>query len=138
MRKWIDYPENSLGSGSTADSLVGLAINIEEAFNVGKSLLAAFLDVEAVSNNLVPCTLLQILADTSISGNILRYVRFSTALRRVYNETLGKGCRILCKGIPLGGVLSPLLFIMYIKDIGKGILKSATLFNFADDSAIFR
>lgn len=41
------------------------------------------------------------------------------------------------KGVPQGGVLSPLLYIIYVKDITKNVPKSVKISQFADDIAVY-
>lgn len=140
---WVEHnnvlPGNQAafrGGHSTSDSLVGLTINVQEAFEAGKGLLGAFLDIDAAFPSVDPSILLQKLTDVGISGSVLNYVKFATAERRIYNDLLGDGHRILRRGLPQGGVLSPLLFNLYVRDICKGVPKSVTVLQFADDLAV--
>lgn len=116
---------------------MGLTISVEEAFSQRRGLLAAFLDVDSAFPSVVPSILLDRLAKLGVSLPMLKYVKHCTFERSVYSDKLGNGYRTLSRGLPQGGVLSPLLYSLYVADICKGVPRSVTVSQFADDLAVY-
>lgn len=114
---WLEYnkllPKHQTGfckGHSTIDNLVSLTLNVEEAFSNKKDLLAAFLDVNGAFDNVNISILLEQLAKIGFPMNLIRFMKFLTYERLVYTELTGDKPRIIHKGVPQGGVLSPLLY----------------------------
>ena len=55
----------------------------------------------------------------------------------IYTEKLKNQCRYSLKGVPQGGVLSSLLYVIYCKDITNGIPTSVTVSQFVDDISLY-
>ena len=68
---------------------------------------------------------------------MIKFVKFITYERLIYTNNLEEEPRLVCKGVPQGGVLSPLLFNIYIYKISQKIPKSVTVAQFADDIALY-
>ena len=72
----------------------------------------------------------------------MQMVRWLTAFLRtrtaevMINGTLSKRVRMK-QGLPQGSVLSPLLFLLFINDIGKDIPEDVQQSLFADDAALY-
>ena len=144
LQWWVEchqvLPPNQTGfrrGHSTVDSLLGLTVGVEDAFSRGSGLLAAFLDVDAAFPSVNPDILLLRLKEVGVSSSVLRYVKFSTNERRIYCDLLGDECRKSYLGVPQGGVLSPLLYNIYVAGICKNVPKSVVVSQFADDIAVY-
>ena len=57
--------------------------------------------------------------------------------RFIHSDFLSNILRAVYKGVPQRGVLSPILYILYVTDITKGIPRSVHVSQFADDIAIY-
>ena len=121
---------------SCIDNLTILKIKIDGAFQEGKEVLSAFLDVKGAFDNVDSSILLKILAEYNCSKSFLQFVKFITYERKVYTQFTGENYRLIYKGVPQGGVLSPLLYILYVSKILKRLSKDIIVSQFADDIAI--
>ena len=63
----------------------------------------------------------------------IRTVKSWIHRNKIFTESLGEEHRVIGKGVPQGGVLSPLLYLIYVLDIAKGIPKSVLIYQFVDD-----
>ena len=99
---------------STTDNLTNLSIKIEESFSKKRDLMAAFLDVEGAFDNVNIYLLLIKLAEVGCSSKIIQFIKFLTFERFIYTNSLKNQARKVYKGVPQGGVLSPLLYIIYV------------------------
>ena len=101
---------------SCTDNLVTLLTSIKIARNRCKDTLGAFLDVQSAFDN-INCTLLiQKLAETDSSPNIIKFnkrLTFDGNISAV-RGTEDYDARATWKGLPQGGVLSPLLYDFYV------------------------
>lgn len=123
---------------SCNDNLQNLAMYIENGFNNGgKDTLAAFLDVQGAFDNVQPAIHLEKLKEIGASRSILNFVQHITIQRSIYTEFNLEEPRISLKGVPQGGVLSPLLCSIYVAGITKGISKFVQISQFADDIALY-
>ena len=91
-------------------------------------------------NILKPCIkLLYKLCRMGFGGNSLRWISEflcgRTQYVRVQNEA--SSSQNVVSGIPQGTVLGPLMFLLYVNDMGD-VLKHSDLVLYADDSKIFK
>ena len=112
---------------SCTDNLVDLTLYVDQALANKKDVLAVFLDVSAAFDNVNSDILLQKLASIGLSKSILHYIKFIRHRRSIFTESLDNEFRYSFKGVPQGGVLSPLLYILYVADITQGVPKSVSL-----------
>lgn len=77
-----------------------------------------------------------------ISKNVMKFIAELVFVRRAHfyiMDRLGNHhllIRLLYKGLPQGGVLSPLLYILYIKSTNVRIPTHTIILKFADDMAL--
>lgn len=122
---------------SCTDNLVNLKLKIDEAFVEKKEVLAAFLDVKGAFDNINVDILLKKLSEIGCSNKFLKYIKFLTYERYIHTDYTGENYRKVHKGVPQGGVLSPLLYILYVSDIIKDLQKTVSIAQFADDIALY-
>ena len=65
----------------------------------------------------------------------IRIVKSLSHSNKIFTESLGKEKehRVIGKDVSQVDVLSPLLYLIYVLDIAKGISKSVLIYQFADD-----
>lgn len=100
-------------------------------------MLAAFLDVKGAFDGVIIDILLQKLASIGCPKNLVSFIKFLTSERFIHTNTTGDLPRMVYKGVPQGGVLSPLLYVLYVSHIMNNIPKTLNVSQFADDIAIF-
>lgn len=124
---------------SCTDNLVALSLAVENSFLNGDEVLAAFLDIRGAFDNVNVDILLSKLASLSISLQIVKFIRLLVYERNMFFKTSDPTDIHLkaFKGVPQGGVLSPLLYTLYVKDITKNISKNVTVLEYADDIALY-
>ena len=122
---------------STMDNLTSLTLYVEDGFKKGKDTLAAFLDVKGAFPGVKPHLLLEKLRKVGVSDVVLEYVRHTTAERYIYSQYNLKEPRFSYQGLPQGGVLSPLLYLIYVSEVNKGLPRSLQISHFADDIAVY-
>ena len=141
---WLEYhnllPNDQQGfrkGRSCTDSLLYLTLTIREAFKEKKEVLAAFLDVHAAFDNINIDILLAKLSELGCSEKILLFIKHLTRERFIHTDLLEEKFYITYKGVPQGGVLSPLLYIIYVAHLTSGLSKRILTCQFADDLALF-
>ena len=121
---------------STYDNLVNLSLDAEKALSSDRHLLAAFLDVSGAFDNVNCDILLQKLASIGCSKNLIQFAKSILSNHQIKTEVLGEEFRTIGKGVPQGGVLSPLFYLIYTADIAKNLPKNVKISQFADDIEI--
>lgn len=99
--------------------------------------MAAFLDVQGAFDNVLPHDLWEKMIDTSVSDSVISFKKHLTFQRFIYIEFHLINPRYSSKGLPQGGVLSLLLYLIYVKNITKGVSKMVQVSQFADDIALY-
>ena len=112
-------------------------LKVDEAFLEGKNVVAAFLDVKGAFDNVNVDILLDELSSLGCSDSIIEFVKFLTHCRYIHADCLEDDIRTAYKGVPQGGVLSPLLYIIYVSSITKNLYKSVYVSQFADDIGLY-
>lgn len=122
---------------SCIDNLANLVLKTDESFLSGGEVMAAFLDVQGAYDNERPDILLSKLADMGCSGSILRFVKFLTHERTIFAECLGLEARKSYRGVQQSGVLSPLLYLIYVSQITSRLKQHTYVSQYADDIALY-
>ncbi|XP_066585913.1 uncharacterized protein [Prorops nasuta] len=127
------------GGRSCFDNLATLSLTVEEAFHKGHDVLACFLDVQGAFDNVLCDVLITKLTNLGCPFNIISFVQFLTFSRQVsfMISSVESTSRLVSKGLPQGGVLSPLLYLIYVSDIMKGLHSKIIVSQFADDIGVF-
>ena len=124
---------------SCPNQLLYLVSEIHEAFESPKSLevRAVFLDISKAFDKVWHEGLLFKLKQNGVDGNLLRFLQcyLSHRHQRVCLNGQYSEYSLIESGVPQGSVLGPLLFLIYINDLEKG-LKSKVKF-YADDTMLY-
>ena len=124
---------------SCTNQLLFLINEIHEAFENAKSLevRAVFLDISKAFDKVWHEGLLFKLKQNGVSGKLLSFFQsyLSNRKQRVAMNGFYSEFADIESGVPQGSVLGPLLFLVYINDLEKGI-KSNVKF-FADDTMLY-
>ena len=144
LQFWVEtnniIPENQRGfrkGHSCLDNLTILKLKIDEAFLEKKEVLAAFLDVQGAFDNVQIDILLSILASIGCPLRLIQCRKFLAWERLIFTETCDKEPRKTFKGVHQGGVLSPLLYLIYVASITVNLQKNVIVSQFADDITIY-
>ena len=103
---------------STEDQATYLAQEIEDAFQAKEVLLASWIDLQKAFDKVWKDGLLVKPQRCGIASNMLRWIKSYLYNRRSRVTVNGQtGQKVLLRhGVPQGGVLSPTLFLIFIKD----------------------
>lgn len=122
---------------STVNNLTNLILSAEESFSNKNGLLATFLDVSGAFDNVIIDILIQQMADIGCPLQLIKFVKTHMSERLIYTDLTGTTARKVHKGVPQGGVLSPLLYCIYVAKIVEKLPKSVKISQFADDIALY-
>ena len=107
---------------------------------VGKNAsIITFFDYEKAYDKVWRDGLLSKMLDLKIPLRFIRYIRSFLSNRQTRVEINGKRSQrfVLKEGLPQGSSISPLLFIIFINDIGVDLHPQTVASLFADDTAIW-
>ena len=125
--------------GSSAeDAVQGIVKSLYNAFDAGESALAVFLDQSNAFDSIDRQILCQKFNSCDIQGSCLKWFESYLGRRRqvvrfgdVLSDELSSGY-----GVPQGGVISAVLFIIYINDLVK-CTNEVEIAIYADDTNLF-
>ena len=122
---------------SIDDHLFRLSQSIMESFNRGELVVAAFLDVEKVFDNVWHNGLRYKIFQLDLPNKMTRWLSDFLVGRLIQvNVNNFFSNQINPKaGVPQGSVLSPLFFLIYVNDLPTPHHKPNSLSQFADDTA---
>ncbi|XP_076645575.1 uncharacterized protein LOC143355022 [Halictus rubicundus] len=121
---------------SATDNILNLTAHIRTGFARHQITTAAFLDVSAAYDNVLWNILMDKLAKLGVPINTLSFIANWSYCRFASSPSF-EGMRAIYKGLPQGGVLSPLLYNLYVANIFKRVPKEVHISQYADDIALF-
>lgn len=135
-------PSNQFGFRrglSARESLSHLFLDIHSARNNNNHLICIFIDIEGAFNNVNISVLSSTLASIGIPEKIVKWIYNFLNGREVYVKHNNRlhGSRLSYKGVCQGGILSPLLYILYVYQLNKKLGPSVNNLQYADDLAIY-
>lgn len=134
----INWTQTGFRKGfSCSDNLTIFKLDIEAAIKEKSHVLAVYLDVSNAFNEVQSDILVQKLADIDCSSKVIKFVKFLTYHREVYTEINLDSPRHCYKGVPQGGVLSPLLYLLYVTDAVKSPCPRVKILQYADDIVLY-
>ena len=108
-----------------------------EALDEGGSVDVVYMDYQKAFDSVPHRRLILKLESTGIKGNVLKWVTdfLSNRRQRVIINGVSSQKASVTSGIPQGSVLGPLLFVIYINDLPRGLKTTAKMF--ADDTKLY-
>ena len=107
--------------------MTNLTVNIENSFFKKHDTLADFLDVSGAFNHVNIEIMLQKLADTGCPLNLIQFIKFQMYGRIVTTELTENDSRRISRKVLQGGVLTPLLYCIYVAKITDETPKSVRI-----------
>lgn len=144
LRWWVEtknlLPRRQTGfrkGFSCADNLTIFKMDIEDSLKKHQQVAAVYLDVSNAFNEVQCHILLKKLATMGCSIKTLRYIKFLSYHRNIYTQANLNVPRACYKGVPQGGVLSPLLYLLYVSHIDANLHPKVKILQYADDIVIY-
>lgn len=135
----IDNWQNGFRRGrSCLDNLAKLKAEIEIAARTGEKIVTAVLDVNSAYDNVNRECLIQNLKEENCPGRIMKYIEewmTDRVTKCIVNEEKER-ILMINKGLPQEGVLSPILYAIYTKNILNKVNPQTKIIQYADDVAV--
>ena len=123
---------------STEHAILQLVNQITEAFSQGKYTLGAFLNVSKIFDTVSYNILLKNLKAYGIQSENLKWFRSYLSNRKqfILYDDFKAEVKIVKRDVPLGSILGPLLFLIFLNDLSKSTQVLDPVL-FADDTNLF-
>ncbi len=124
---------------SSPEQLIRIVQDVHSGWEQGMDTLFVSFDVKKAFDTMWHDGLLFKLNELGVDGRMLRWI--ASFLNKRPSKVCVDGCvseqYLTNSGVPQGGVLSPLLFVIYNNDSLNGLSESIKCSLFADDTAIY-
>ena len=119
--------------------LVQMATDKIQSKGEGSATIVTFFDFEKAYDKVWREGLLHKMIQMNIPHRYIQYVRHFLSARQTTVDVNGVKCTnfYLNEGLPQGSAISPLLFLIFIKDIDEEITMHTTTSLFADDTSVW-
>ena len=109
-----------------------------KSLDKGKSTHAIFLDFAKAFDSVPHRRLLIKLENVGIRGKLLKWIEafLTNRYQRVLLDGQASNWERVTSGVPQGSILGPLLFLLYVNDIGDNLKSPNKLF--ADDCIVYK
>ena len=126
-------------SYSTVMALIEIVDRIRITADAGKAIAGLYIDLSKAFDTVDHAKLLYKMEHYGVRGLPLTWFKSYLTNRQQYTWVNGEasGLKTVKCGVPQGSVLGPLLFLLYVNDIGKCVDKYAEIRLFADDTNVF-
>ena len=123
---------------STETALHTIVRCIEDSMSIQEYTLAAFIDIEGAFNNVTAQAIVEALRSKNVDMGICSWINHMLTSRIASAEVAGSSVtRLVSRGTPQGGVISPLLWLLVVDVILKKLEdEGTTVIGYADDLAI--
>lgn len=121
------------------DNLAKIVADVEIAKLSNQRVLAVFLDITSAYDNVLRRILVEALRKENCPGRITRYINNWMRDKRtkfIISQTEHQE-RLVNKGLPQGGVISPTLYALYTRRITERISGQVRVLQYADDIAVY-
>ena len=139
-RKPFHTKQHAFRKGHSTELAISEVVDkIESAIHNNKIAMVAFLDIEGAFDNLQTSSAIKAMKDHQIDDNIVKWYSYYLHNRSSTVQYGDKHSqRLLTKGTPQGGVLSPILWNLSFDDLLSKFDKGdVRICGFADDASIF-
>ena len=122
---------------SCINQLLSITHDIYKSFDCGYEVRGVFLDISKAFDKVWHDGIIFKLKQNGISGKLHKHLHDFLVNRKqrvVLNGQVSSWANVK-SGVPQGSILGPLLFLIYISDLPKGLSSNAKLF--ADDTSLF-
>ena len=133
-----DYQFGFRENHSTSMTLIDITDNIRDQLDKGNFTLGMFFDLKKAFDTVDHNILISKLEHYGIRGVAGKWISSYLSNRQQFTHVNGENSqkRQINFGVPQGSILGPLLFLLYINDIGQ-CTQEGNVRLFADDTAIF-
>ncbi|KAK2707171.1 hypothetical protein QYM36_015003, partial [Artemia franciscana] len=128
-----------LPNRNTTDCLVRLEDQIKQGFRSKKDTFAVFLDMKSAFDQVDLDKLLKKVGEIGIPANCISWISSFLRNREVRAASSRYSTNFHIKhdlGLPQGGVLSPILFVIYCSDLDMSTVLRCKTYIYADDIAL--
>lgn len=136
------YPESMSGfrrGRNSVDGVIDLVSSVEQAKKEKRITSAVFFDVKGAFDNVMHEAIHAAVRDIGIKGRLLAWILSYLNGRLIYMSTTEGNTTMhsVTRGVPQGGVLSPVLFNICLIKLAQKIPKSTKTSFYADDICIW-